>query len=253
MGPPWLGPHSARHTSPGGHRVHRCGYRAEQFAAGGFSHVVRSVARSHNPGNMSEPTWLMIARELQAIAQTGLAYTDNGFERVRELAASLMAEGSGADRERILELFRQDLGYATPKIDVRGAAFVDGRILMVREVSDGLWTLPGGWADVNQSAAECVVRELEEESGFNVSALKLAAIWDYRKQGHVSRHPASIYKMFFICQITGGVARPSNETSEVSFFARDALPPLSPGRVTVAQVRRMFDHAQRPDSPTDFE
>ena len=115
---------------------------------------------------MSEPTWLMIARELQAIAQTGLAYTDNGFdreryERVRELAASLMAEGSGADREKILELFRQDLGYATPKIDVRGAAFVDGRILMVREVSDGLWTLPGGWADVNQSAAECVVREFE--------------------------------------------------------------------------------------------
>ena len=259
MGPPWLGPHSARHTSPGGHRVHRCGDRAEQFAAGGFSHVVRSVARSHNPGsNMSEPTWLMIARELQAIAQTGLAYTDNGFdreryERVRELAASLMAEGSGADREKILELFRQDLGYATPKIDVRGAAFVDGRILMVREVSDGLWTLPGGWADVNQSAAECVVREFEEESGFNVSALKLAAIWDYRKQGHVSRHPASIYKMFFICQIIGGVARPSNETSEVSFFARGALPPLSPGRVTVAQVRCMFDHAQRPDSPTDFE
>ena len=106
---------------------------------------------------------------------------------------------------------------------------------------------------MNQSAAECVVREFEEESGFTVSALKLAAIWDYRKQGHVSRHPASIYKMFFICQITGGAARPSNETSEVSFFARDALPPLSPGRVTVAQVRRMFDHVQRPDSPTDFE
>jgi ADP-ribose pyrophosphatase YjhB (NUDIX family) len=207
---------------------------------------------------MSEPTWLTIARELQAIAQTGLAYTNNAFdreryERVRELAASLMAEGSGADRETILELFRQDLGYATPKVDVRGAAFVGGRVLMVREVSDGLWTLPGGWADVNHSAAECVVREVEEESGFNVDATKLAAIWDYRKQGHVSRHPASIYKMFFICQITGGTARPSNETSEVSFFARDALPPLSPGRVTAAQVRRMFEQAERPDSPTDFE
>src|SRR5437899_1902806 len=120
---------------------------------------------------MSEPTWLTIARELQAIAQSGIAYTDNAFdreryERVRELAASLMAEGSGANRERILELFRQDLGYATPKVDVRGAAFVGGRILMVREVSDGLWTLPGGWADVNQSAAECVVREFEEEFRF---------------------------------------------------------------------------------------
>src|SRR5213082_1540039 len=174
-------------TSPGGHREHRCGYRAGPLRPRPSGHLRVMLAccairrAQPHPGNMSEPTWLMIARELQAIAQTGLAYTDNGFdreryERVRELAASLMAEGSGADREKILELFRQDLGYATPKIDVRGAAFVDGRILMVREVSDGLWTLPGGWADVNQSAAECVVREFEEESGFTVSALKLAAI-----------------------------------------------------------------------------
>lgn len=207
---------------------------------------------------MLEPAWLTIARELQAIAQTGLAYTRDGFdreryERVRELAASLMAEGSGSEPERILELFRQDLGYATPKVDVRGAAFVDGRILMVREVSDGLWTLPGGWADVNQSAAECVAREIEEESGFKASVVKLAAIWDYRKQGHLSRHPASIYKVFFICQITGGAARSSNETSAIEFFARDALPPLSPGRVTATQIARMFEHADRPASPTDFE
>jgi ADP-ribose pyrophosphatase YjhB (NUDIX family) len=207
---------------------------------------------------MSEPNWLTIARELQALAQTGIAYTANAFdreryERIRELAADLMTGGSGLDREKILELFRQDVGYATPKVDVRGAAFVDRRVLMVREVSDGLWTLPGGWADVNRSAAECVVREVEQESGFAVRATKLAAVWDYRKQGHVSRHPASIYKVFFICEVKDGMARPSNETSEVSFFARDALPPLSPGRVTVAQVVRMFEHAEQPDSPTDFE
>lgn len=207
---------------------------------------------------MEEPTWLTIARELQAIAQTGLAYSQDGFdrrrfERVRELVASLMASASGVEPAMVLDLFRQDVGYATPKVDVRGAAFVDGRILMVREISDGLWTLPGGWADVNQSAAECVVREIEEESGFMASASKLAAVWDYRKQGHISRHPHSIYKFFFICRITGGAARPSHETSEVSFFARDALPPLSPGRVTAAQIRRMFDHADRPDLPADFE
>ena len=108
---------------------------------------------------MAEPTWLTNARELQAIAQTGLAYTKDGFdrqryERVLALAASLMSSGSGAELEQVLDLFRQDTGYATPKVDVRGAAFVEDRILMVRERSDGLWTLPGGWADVNASAAE---------------------------------------------------------------------------------------------------
>ena len=124
-----------------------------------------------------EPQWLKIAREVRAIAQTGLAFTADRFdrrryERVRELAASLLAQGSAAEHESILELLRQEKGYATPKVDVRGAAFVDGRVLMVREISDGKWTLPGGWADVNQSAAECVVREIAEESGFQADALQ---------------------------------------------------------------------------------
>ena len=126
---------------------------------------------------------------------------------------------------------------------MRGAAFVDGRVLMVREISDGKWTLPGGWADVNQSAAECVVREIAEESGFEARARKLAAVRDYQRSGHPPRNVDSIYKMFFICEITGGAARPSDETSEVAFFARDALPPLSLGRTTAAQIDRMFHHA----------
>src|SRR5271170_3295280 len=96
----------------------------------------------------------------------------------------MLAQGSAAGYESIVELLRQEKGYATPKVDVRGAAFVDGRILMVREVSDGKWTLPGGWADVNQSAAECVVREIQEESGFEAHVRKLAAVHDYRKSAH---------------------------------------------------------------------
>jgi ADP-ribose pyrophosphatase YjhB (NUDIX family) len=207
---------------------------------------------------MPEPTWLTIARELQAIGQTGLAYTKDAFDkqrydRVLTLAASLMSSGSGTELERVLDLFRQDTGYATPKVDVRGAAFVEGRILMVRERSDGLWTLPGGWADVNASAAECVLREIAEESGFQARALKLAAVWDYRKQAHISRHPASIYKVFFICEIVGGSACPSVETAEVGFFARDALPPLSPGRITREQIERMFVHHDDERLATDFD
>src|ERR1700684_20241 len=130
-----------------------------------------------------EPQWLRIAREVRAIAQTGLAFSADGFdqqryERLRELAALLMAQGSASEHESILEFLRQEKGYATPKVDVRGAAFEDGRILMVREISDGKWTLPGGWADINQSAGECVVREIAEESGFKARGLKVAGARD---------------------------------------------------------------------------
>ena len=195
---------------------------------------------------------------MRAIAQTGLAFTADGFDhqrykRLRELAALLMAQGSSSEHESILELLRQEKGYATPKVDVRGAAFVAGRVLMVREISDGKWTLPGGWADVNQSAGECVVREIAEESGFKARALKIAAVYDYQRSGHPPRHIDSIYKMFFICEITGGEARASDETSEVAFFARNELPPLSLGRTTAAQIDRMFHHGEHPDLPTDFD
>jgi ADP-ribose pyrophosphatase YjhB (NUDIX family) len=205
-----------------------------------------------------EPQWLVIARELRAIAQTGLTFTADRFDRqrygrVRELAASMLAQGSGADYGDILGVLLNDRGYATPKVDVRGAAFVDGQVLLVREISDGQWTLPGGWADVNQSAAECVVREIWEESGFEAKARKLAAVRDYQKSGHPPRNLDCIYKMFFICDITGGAARASDETSEAAFFPRDALPPLSLGRTTAAQIDRMFHHAEHPDIPTDFD
>ena len=200
---------------------------------------------------------MSIAREVRAIAQTGLAFNADGFDhqryqRLRELAALLMAQGSATEHESILELLRQEKGYATPKVDVRGAAFQDGRVLMVREISDGKWTLPGGWADVNQTAGECVVREIAEESGFTARALKLAAVYDYQKR-NPSPHIDSIYKMFFICEIVGGAASASNETSEVAFFPRNELPPLSLGRTTAAQIDRMFEHRERLELPTDFD
>src|ERR1700730_6381079 len=181
---------------------------------------------------VDEPQWLSIARELRALAQTGLTFTADRFdrhryERVRELAGSMLALGSGADYGAILGVLLADKGYATPKVDVRGAAFVDGRVLLVREISDGKWTLPGGWADVNQTAGECVVREIMEESGFEAQALKLAAVYDYQRSGHPPHRIDSIYKMFFICKIIGGEACGSNKTSEVGCFQREELPPLS--------------------------
>src|SRR5665213_1910570 len=202
----------------------------------------------------SEPAWLTVARELQAIAQTGLAFSKDPFDlqrfqRTRELAAQLMAQGSGASVERILGLFERDVGYTTPKVDVRGAAFVDGLILLVQEASDGCWTLPGGWADVKQTAAECVVREISEESGFQARATKLVAVSDYRKSGHPPRRVDSIYKLTFLCEIIGGEPRTSEETTGVAFFSRSCLPQLSLGRTTEAQIDRVFRHQQCLDLP----
>lgn len=212
---------------------------------------------TEEPTPEAEPFWLVLARELRAIAQTGLTFTQDRFdrqryERLRELAATIVARGTGAELEPLVDLFKIHSGYATPKVDVRGAAFDDGRILLVREISDGGWTMPGGWADVNQSAAECVVREVAEESGFIARATKLAAVYDYRLAGHPQRQLDSIYKFFFLCEITGGSATPSEETSEVAWFALDALPPLSAGRTTAAQILRMYEHHLQRDLPTDF-
>jgi ADP-ribose pyrophosphatase YjhB (NUDIX family) len=206
---------------------------------------------------MKEPAWLPMGRELRAIAQIGLTFSKDPFdrqrfERIRELGAALIADGAGVDAAGLLDLFREDAGYATPKVDVRGAAFRDGKILLVREVSDGKWTLPGGWADVNQTPAECVVREVMEESGFTARAVKLAAVHDYRKR-NAPRHLDSIYKLFFLCELTGGSARPSDETSEVGFFPLENLPPLSLGRTNPGQIDLMFRHAADSSLAADFD
>lgn len=205
----------------------------------------------------AEPAWLALGRELRSIAQIGLTFCRDPFdrqryERIHELAAAVIAQGSGRSYPALIDYMRHDTGYATPKVDVRGAAFVEGRVLLVREISDGAWTLPGGWADVNESPGASVAREVFEESGFEARAVKLAAIYDFRKRNR-PHHLDAIYKLFFICEITGGKAASSIETSEVAFFARDALPPLSTGRTTAEQIRRMFEHASEPALATDFD
>jgi ADP-ribose pyrophosphatase YjhB (NUDIX family) len=192
------------------------------------------------------------------MAQTGLTFTRDAYDReryeaLRELAARILAAHCATEAGRIEALFTAETGYATPKVDVRGAVFRDGRILLVREIlDDGRWTLPGGWADVNQSPSECVVREVREESGFETVARKLAAVWDRRRHPHPP-HPFHIYKMFFLCDLVGGEARTSIETSGVDFFAEDDLPELSLGRTLAPQIHRMFEHYRNPDLPTDFD
>src|SRR4051812_6857477 len=208
----------------------------------------------------TEPNWLIWSRELQALAQTGLAFSTDPYDReryemLRSLASKMMAEHTSASASSIESLFAGEQGYATPKIDVRGAVFDDtGRVLMVREVADeGRWTLPGGWADVNLTVAESVVKEVREESGLHVRVRKLAAALDRTRQGH----PAGIFsccKLFFICDVAGGHATTGLETSEVGWFAEGHVPAdLSTGRVLPGQIARMFRHAREPGLPTDYE
>jgi ADP-ribose pyrophosphatase YjhB (NUDIX family) len=197
------------------------------------------------------------ARQLQAISQTGLEYTDNHFDRDRfeqigKIAMNLMSYATGHEPSELIEAFAFEKGYATPKIDVRAAAFRDNRILLVREHSDGLWTLPGGWADVGDSPSIAAVREVKEESGFAVRVTKLAAVYDRDLHG-LAPIPYHAYKLFFICDILGGAATTSAETDAVDFFDQHSLPPLSTTRVVEKQIHHMFEHYRDPSRSTSFD
>jgi ADP-ribose pyrophosphatase YjhB (NUDIX family) len=205
-----------------------------------------------------EPNWLTWAKRLAALAQDGLTFSDNEYEierykQIRQIAAEMMAAGSQVDATTLLDLFTRENGYATPKVDVRGAAFRDNRILLVKEKIDGGWTLPGGWADPYQSPSEAAAREVVEESGFEVRVVKLAAVYDRSKHPHEPPMPFHLYKLFFLCEITGGVATESYETTGVGFFAEDRIPPLSISRTLPFQIARMFAHHRDRALPTDFD
>lgn len=202
-------------------------------------------------------TTLDIGRRLLAIAKTGLHYTESAYERERyeevvSLAAELLAMDASHAAESVREAWRLEDGYITPKLDVRGAVFRGDRVLLVRERSDGKWTLPGGFADINEWPSLSVTKEIEQESGYTARVIKLAAVYD-RNKHNAPRYLFHIWKLFFICEITGGEARESIETDGVEFFSIDELPELSTGRSTAAQIRRMYEHALNPALPAEFD
>lgn len=207
---------------------------------------------------MSNPQWLVWARELQAIAQSGLTYGKDKFDleryrQIREIAADMVtANATLANPAAIPKLFAEQSGYATPKIDVRVAVFQEGRILLVRELEDGNWTLPGGWADVGEPPSIAAARETREESGYEVRISKLAAVFDRDLHGHPTFFFHS-YKLFFVGELAGGAARDSQETAEAGFFEETRLPSLSLTRVTPSQIAHMFEHYRQPALPTSFD
>ena len=197
------------------------------------------------------------ARKVQAIAQNGLAFTTDPFDHERytqltELVASILSTELDVPLAQAKGFWEGDEGYVTPKVDVRGGIFEDGRVLLVRERSDGKWTLPGGWVDINDSPSGAVAREILEESGYQARAVKLAALVDKLRHPHPPglHH---IYKLFFLCERTGGAAQVSSETDGVEFFPLQALPELSTGRVLASQIERLYQHHLHPELPTDFD
>ena len=202
-------------------------------------------------------SWLRVARRLEAIAYTGLLYTENGFdkeryEEIQKISLDVLARGAGVTPGEALDYFSERMGHPTPKTDVRSAVFDGDRILLVRGSDDGLWTLPGGWAEIGETPAESAAREVLEESGFTVRPTKLIGLFDRDHQGHPAR-PFACYMSFFMCEILSGEPRPSIETTEVAFFGEQELPPLSILRITPAEIAVCFEHHRDPMRPTDFD
>ena len=220
--------------------------------------LVPSDKHCQNLPMPTPPQWLEWVRRLQSVAQTGLEYAKDPYDRqrydeIRRIAADIAAKSDGLpDVEPVLNLFKNEMGYATPKVDLRIAVFDQSRILLVKERSDSLWTLPGGWADVGESPAIAARREVREESGYEVVIKKLAAVLDRDRHSHpqLAYH---VYKLFFIGELCGGQARESIETSDVEFFSENAIPPLSLTRVIPEQIRHMFAHFRNPALPTSFD
>ena len=206
----------------------------------------------------TEPRWVQWARELQAIAQTGLHFSDSEYDHERyqkilQISVEIFAEYSGKSPSLIHELFENQTGYATPKVDVRGVVFRSGKLLLVRERTDGLWTLPGGWADVNDSPSEAVEREVLEESGFRTRAERMLAVFDRARHPHEPPFPFHVYKLFVLCGLQGGEARTTFETSEVDFFGQNEIPPLSISRITPDQIHFCFETQKNPTALCRFD
>ena len=203
------------------------------------------------------PLWLDWAREIQELCQTGLAFTQSDYEtqryeRLIEIAAQIVADHTGVDQEELVDNFSCQPGYATAKIDVRGAVVRDGKILLVQERRDQRWCMPGGWADVGELPSAMVAREVWEESGYEVEVRKVLAVFDANRGGRPLEFYHA-YKIIFLCEITGGEARPSDETMAVDFFSFDDLPLLSSQRTNERHLDEVRAHLADPQRPAAFD
>ncbi|MBU9722738.1 MULTISPECIES: NUDIX hydrolase [Bacillaceae] len=201
--------------------------------------------------------WLEWAKRIQSLSQAGLTFSRDTFdleryEELRKISTEIMAEYTDLELTKIKDLFANEEGYQTPKVDVRGVVFKDNQILLVREKIDDKWSLPGGFCDVGLSPTENVVKEIEEEAGYEVVPAKFLAILDMHKHPHPPQ-PYHYYKLFIQCNIVGGEAMSGVETYDIDFFSENNLPKLSLGRNTVSQIKMLFEFLKDPRKETIFD
>lgn len=202
------------------------------------------------------PKWLELARELYSISQSGLTYCKNEYDldryrRLQEMSAEMIADKTGMHKENIMQAFSMQAGYATPKVDVRGAVFRDGKILLVQERADNNWAMPGGWADIGDLPSAMVEREVLEESGLQVRAAKVIALYDANRVEPMEFFHA--YKIIFLCELLGGELCTSFETLAVDFFDPAQLPPLSIERTNQQMIDEAIAHIHDSNRPTFFD
>jgi len=205
---------------------------------------------------MKQPKWVEWAREIFSLSQAGLAYSKNEFDleryrRLQEITAEMIESQSDISKESVLESFSMQAGYATPKIDVRGAVVHEGKILLIQERTDERWAMPGGWADLGNAPASVAEREVWEESGYRVKAEKVVAVLDANRIEPMEFYHA--FKIIFLCGLIGGEPQVSNETMAVGFFDLNELPPLSLFRTNESMLHEVFAHVKDPSRPTVFD
>jgi ADP-ribose pyrophosphatase YjhB (NUDIX family) len=201
--------------------------------------------------------WLDMAKRMQALAQSGLEYSDNKYDRdryqqMRQLSLEIMHDFTELKMDKLVGIFASEQGYQTPKVDIRGVVFRGNQILMVRETIDGNWSLPGGWADVGLTPSEVAIKEVWEESGLVVVPERMLAVLDKSKHNHPP-DMFHIYKIFILCRETGGELKGGMETSETGFFGPDKFPPLSVPRITTEQISLMYEYKNDPLKPVSFD
>ena len=200
--------------------------------------------------------WLEWAIELQSLAQAGLTYGKDiydkeRYERIREISAEILSYKSDIPVDKVKELFCNEIGYQTPKLDTRAAIFEDDKILLVRE-NNGTWSLPGGWVDVNVSVKENTIKEVKEESGLDVTADKIIAVQD-RAKHNLPLYPYGVCKIFVLCSVIGGEFQENIETTEFRYFSKDELPNLATEKNNEEQIKMCFKAYYNKDWTTLFD
>lgn len=201
--------------------------------------------------------WLKLAIEIQSLAQPGLAYTNNvydieRYERLRDISAEMIAEKSNMNLEKVKDLFCNETGYQTPKIDTRAVIFKDNKILLTHE-NNGTWSLPGGWCDVLESVRSNTIKEVKEETGLDVKTLKIISVQD-RNKHNKPIYAYGVCKVFVLCRVIGGEFIKNIETTEIKYFSLDEIPNnLAEEKTNKEQIKMCFEAYQDENWRTQFD